>query len=380
MVDNPSTLRRAEPADKTSAPSIVPGPAQVGSRRSRWRVPLLILGPVLAIAVALTIYFSGGRYVSEENSYIGAATIAVAPQVSGLVTEINVSQNQNVDTGARLFRIDPEPYQIAVDGARAQLGITHDQIAAGIETYRSRQEQVKQAQASLLYAKQELQRTAQLVSRGAATQQQLDAMTRDEQVAARALTSAQADAAAALAQIGGDGDKPIEQRPQYLAAEAKLRDAERNLRLTEVKAPFAGVVTNVNTIDIGAYLAAGQQAMSLVAIQNAWADSNVRETDLTYVRPGDSATVDVDTYPDRPFRAHVQTINPATGAVFALIPPQNASGNWVKVVQRVPVRVAIDHREGDPMLREGLSAAVTIDTGNRRTLSTLWRDIMSWFR
>lgn len=131
-----------------------------------------------------------------------------------------------------------------------------------------------------------------------------------------------------MAAGGGDGDKPIEQRPQYQAAEAKLRDAERSLRLTKVTAPFAGVVTNVNTIDVRAFLAAGQQAMSLVATQGAWADSNLRETDLTHLNAGNAATVDVDTYPDHPFHGRVQTINPATGSVFALIPPQNASGNW----------------------------------------------------
>jgi len=379
MAENPSILRRAEPVEGKTAPSILPGPTPARTRRSRWRLPLLVAGPVTAIVLALAVYFMGGRYVSEENSYIGANTIAIAPQVSGVVTEITASQNQQVDAGQPLFKIDPEPYQIALDGAKAQLGITHDQIAAQMETYKSHQQQVQQAQASLTYVQQELQRAQQLVSRGAATQAQLDAATRDQQVASRALASAQSEAAAALAQIGGDGDKPIEQRPQYIAIEAKLRDAERNLRLTQVSAPFAGVVTNVNAIDIGAYLAAGQQAMSMVAVQNAWADSNLRETDLTHVRPGDPATVEVDTYPDHPFRAHVQTINPATGAVFALIPPQNASGNWVKVVQRVPVRVTIDHQDGDPVLRNGLSCTVTIDTGNRRTLSTLWRDIKSWF-
>lgn len=379
MAENPSTLRRAEPVEGKTAPSILPGPTPARTLRSRWRLPLLVAGPVAAIVLALAVYFMGGRYVSEENSYIGANTIAIAPQVSGVVTEITASQNQQVDAGHPLFKIDPEPYQIALDGAKAQLGITHDQIAAQMETYKSHQQQVQQAQASLTYVQQELQRAQQLVSRGAATQAQLDAATRDQQVASRALASAQSEAAAALAQIGGDGDKPIEQRPQYIAIEAKLRDAERNLRLTQVSAPFAGVVTNVNAIDIGAYLAAGQQAMSMVAVQNAWADSNLRETDLTHVRPGDPATVEVDTYPDHPFRAHVQTINPATGAVFALIPPQNASGNWVKVVQRVPVRVTIDHQDGDPVLRNGLSCTVTIDTGNRRTLSTLWRDIKSWF-
>jgi membrane fusion protein, multidrug efflux system len=378
MADNPSTLRRTEPGERP-APAVLSGPVPVQKRRSRWRVPLLVIGPLAAVAVALAMYFSGGRYVSEENSYISASTVAIAPQVSGVVKQVNVQQNQHVQANASLFTIDPEPYQIALDGARAQLGITHDQIAAQIETYKSREQQVQQGQASLTYAQQEFERATQLVSRGAATQAQLDAATRDQQVAARTLAGAQAEAKAALAQIGGDGGKPIEQRAQYLAAEAKLREAERNLRLTQVLAPFTGVATNVNAIAPGAFLAAGQQAISMVATQSPWADTNLRETDLTYVRPGDQATVRVDTYPDHPFAGHVQTINPATGAVFALIPPQNASGNWVKVVQRVPVRIAIDTGPGDPALRNGLSATVTIDTGQRRTLSTLWRDFRSWF-
>jgi membrane fusion protein (multidrug efflux system) len=378
MPENPSTLRRAD-VNERAVSSVVAGPTSVRTRASRWRMPLLILGPIAALAIALTMYFAGGRFVSEENSYVGANTIAIAPQVFGVVQQVSVTQNQEVAADTPLFAIDPEPYQIAVDGARAQLGITHDQIAAAIETYKAKQQQVNQAQANLTYARQELERAQQLVARGAATQQQLDTATRDEEVAARSLSGAQADANAALAQIGGDGDKPIEQRPQYVAAEAKLRDAERNLRLTQVTAPFAGVVTNVNAVDTGAFLAAGQQAMSMVATQGAWADSNLRETDLTNVKPGDAATVDIDTYPDHPFNGHVQTINPATGAVFALIPPQNASGNWVKVVQRVPVRIAIDHAPDDPALRNGMSATVTIDTGYRRTFRTLWHDIRSWF-
>ena len=378
MPEKPSTLRRPDTVDRV-APAIVAGPAPMRAQRSRLRLPLLIIGPLAAIVIALAMYFAGGRYVSEENSYIGANTVAIAPQVSGIVQHVNVAQNQEVTVDSPLFTLDPEPYRIAVDGAQAQLGITHDQIAAAIETYKARQQQVNQAQANLTYARQELNRAQQLVTRGAVTQQQLDTATRDEQVAARALTGAQADANAALAEIGGDGDKPIEQRPQYLAAQAKLRDAERNLRLTEVTAPFAGIVTNVNAINTGAFLTAGQQAISMVATQGAWADSNLRETDLTHVKAGDPASVSVDTYPDHPFRGHVQTINPATGAVFALIPPQNASGNWIKVVQRVPVRVTIDRNPDDPVLRNGLSATVTIDTGYRRSLSTLWRDLRSWF-
>jgi membrane fusion protein (multidrug efflux system) len=369
--------RRTETVEKESPP-IVPGPRPAPPRRSRWRLPLLVLGPLVAVAIALGIYFSGGRYVSEENAYVGEATVAVAPQVSGIVSRVNVKQNERVEADTVLFVIDPEPYRIALNGARAQLGITRAQISSQVDTYRAATQQAEQAQATLTFARQQLQRMQELVGRGAGTQVQLDTARRDEQVAAASLASAQAQAEAALAQIGGDADAPVEQRPQYQAAQANVASAERNLRLTEIKAPFAGVVTNVNSIDVGAFLNAGQQAMSMVATDQPWVDVNVRETDLTHVQAGDPATIVVDAYPDMTFNGRIATINPASGAVFALIPPQNATGNWVKVVQRIPVRVGIDWPSDAPLLRTGMSATVTIDTGNRRTLATLWRDIRDW--
>jgi membrane fusion protein (multidrug efflux system) len=299
--------------------------------------------------------------------------------VNGLVVRVNVQQNQHVEAEATLFVIDPEPYQIAVDGARAQLGLARAQVESQVATYRSRQRQVEQAQASLTYAEQQLQRVEELLPRGAATQAQRDAARRDEDVARAALQSAQSEAQAALAQIGGNGDLPIERRPQYLAAEANLRTAERNLSLTTVRAPFAGIVTNVNAIDVGAFVAAGQQTISMVAVNQPWVETNLRETDLTHVRVGNPAEVEVDAFPGHIFRGRVESINPASGAVFSLIPPQNASGNWVKVVQRIPVRIHIERREDDPVLRNGMSATVRIDTGYQRTAGTLWRDIRSWF-
>ncbi len=347
--------------------------------RSRWRRPLLIAGPLIAVVGGFAMYFLGGRYVSEENSYVGAATISVAAQVSGQVSLVPVAQNEKVDLNQTLFQIDPEPYRLAVEGARAQLGITHDQIASQIENYKALQQQTVQAQANLTYAQQQRQRAQDLVNRGAGTQATLDAAQKEEQSAAAALASTQAQARATLAQIGGDGDLPIERRPQYLSAKAALDTAERNLRLTTVTAPWPGIVTNVNTIDVGSFLPAGQQAMSMVSDTRVWVDTNLRETDLTYVRPNNPATVEVDAYPGITFSGHVDSINPASGSVFSLLPAQNATGNWVKVVQRIPVRVRIDPKPDAPRLINGMSATVTIDTGHRRTLATLWRDLRSMF-
>jgi membrane fusion protein (multidrug efflux system) len=339
---------------------------------------LLILGPVAALAVLAWLYFSGGRYVSEENAYVGASTVAIAPQVAGQVSQVNVTQNQHVDAQQVLFVIDPEPYQIAVDGAQAQLGITRNQIMAQIATWQADEQMAQQAQANLTFAQEELERIQQLAGRSTATQEQLDQARRDAATAAATLAQAEAQARAVLAQIGGDPNIPVEQRPQYLAALAQLQAAERNLRLTQVKAPFGGIVTNVDAIAVGSFLTAGQQSMSVVDVDHSWVDANLRETDLTFVKPGDPATVAIDAYPDLTFKGTVQTINPASGAVFALIPPQNATGNWVKVVQRIPVRVAVQTPPDAPRLRDGMSATVTIDTGHRRTFATLWRDIRDW--
>jgi membrane fusion protein (multidrug efflux system) len=378
QVETPPRGRQVEPAVRES-PTIVPGPIAAKQPRSIVRMVLLILGPGAALAVLGWLYFSGGRYVTEENAYVGASTVATAPQVAGQVSQINVTQNQHVDAQQVLFVIDPEPYQIAVDGARAQLGITRSQILAQIATWQADEQLAKQAEVNLTFAQQELARMQQLVGRATATQEQLDQARRNAETAAAALAQAQAQARAALAQIGGDGNIPVEQRPQYLAALAQLQAAERNLRLTQVKAPFGGIVTNVNAIAVGSFLAAGQQAMSFVDSDHSWVDANLRETDLTYVKPGDPATVAIDAYPDLTFRGAVQTINPASGAVFALIPPQKATGNWVKVVQRIPVRVAVQTGPASPVLRDGMSATVTIDSGHRRTFATLWRDIREWF-
>src|SRR4051812_37711450 len=195
------------------------------SKRSRWRRPLLVVGPALAVAIAVGTYFLGGRYVSEENAYVGATTVSIAAQVSGQVAFVGVKQNEKVASQDVVLAIDSEPYRIAADGARAQLQMAHDQISAQIETYKARQQQLEQARANLTYARQQLSRAQDLLRRGAGTQAAFDVANRDEQAAAAAVASAGAEAQAALAQIGGGGDLPIEQRPQYLTAKANLEAA-----------------------------------------------------------------------------------------------------------------------------------------------------------
>jgi membrane fusion protein (multidrug efflux system) len=326
-------------------------------------------------AAALIFYLSGGRYVSEENAYVQASTVSISPQVNGTVSQIAVRNNQQVKEGDLLFTIDQEPYRIALAGAQAQLGVTRDQIAGLVESYRSRRTQIDQAQANLDFAQAEFNRIHDLVRRGVASQAQLDQVQRDLDVAQANVATARREAATILAQLGGDGDRPVEERPQYKQAQANVDTAQRNLRLTEVRAPFAGIVTNVDAIQVGMFLSPGQQAVSMVSSASAWVEANIKETDLTDIRIGNPVTVEVDAYPNVTFQGRVQSINPASGATFALLPAQNASGNWVKVVQRIPVQITVEQPPNGPQLRAGMSATVSIDTGRERSLSGLWHDL-----
>jgi len=339
------------------------------------RLILLVLGPVVLLGAALAFYLSGGRYVSEENAYVQAATVVVTPEVAGHVKSIAVRDNQAVKAGDPLLTIDPEPYRIALANAEAQLGVTRDQLAGLVASYAARQAQVQQAEAGREFAEADFQRVHDLERRGVSSQAQLDQAQRNLRVAETTLTAAQQDAAAVLAQLGGDGNMPVEQRSQYKQAEANVDAARRNLRLSDVRASLPGVVTNVHTIEVGSYLTPGQTAMNIISDENSWIEANLKESDLTDVRVGQPVSFEVDAYPGRTFQGKVSTIDPASGATFALLPPQNASGNWVKVVQRIPVQIAITQTPAGEPLRAGMSATISIDTGRQRSLSGLLGDI-----
>ena len=183
---------------------------------------------------------------------------------------------------------------------------------------------------------------------------------------------AQQDAAATLAQLGGNADANVEDNPTYLTAKAQVDKAERDLRRTVVHAPSAGIVTNVEALQVGEYLPAAQPAFSLVSSSNVWIEANPKESDITWLKPGETATARIDAYPGREWKATVTSLAPATGTEFSVLPAQNATGNCVKVVQRVPVRLAVQMPSDAPPLRTGMSATVDIDTGHRRSLKDLF--------
>jgi membrane fusion protein (multidrug efflux system) len=325
------------------------------------------------------LYLATGRYVTEEDAYVQAVNVSISPQVAGQVLTIAAKSNTVVTKNDPLFNLDPEPYRIALANAEAQLGIARDQANTLIETYRSRLKQIDEARATLDYAQTNYDRQQHLFDTGAVPRATLDAAIRDLQTAKANLASLQREAAAALAQLGGNPDLPVDQQATVKQAQAAVDTAARNLRLTSIVAPFDGIPNNVESIAVGAFLNAGQSAFPLVSTHDLYIEANIKETELTYVREGDPAQVTVDAYPDSSIAARVTTLAPASGSVFALLPPQNATGNWVKVVQRIPVRLSFGEVRDGLALRAGMSVKISIDTGHRRSLRELWRDLTSIF-
>jgi membrane fusion protein (multidrug efflux system) len=350
-----------------------------GAPPSRWRRPLLIMGPVALVVGALVLYLATGRYVTEEDAYVQVVNVSISPQVAGQVATIAAKSNIAVKKNDALFNLDPEPYRIALANAEAQLGIARDQVRNLIETYRARLKQIDEAKATVDYAQTTYERQQHLYDTGAAPRATLDAAIRDLQTAKANLASLQREAAAALAQLGGDLDMPIDQQASVKQAQAAVDTAARNLRLTSIVAPFDGIPDNVENIAVGAFLNAGQSAFPLVSTSDLYVEANIRETDLTYVKIGDPARIVVDAYPDVAIAGKVTSLAPASGSVFALLPPQNATGNWVKVVQRIPVRLSFGQVPDGLALRAGMSVKISIDTGHQRSFRELWRDVTSIF-
>src|ERR1700727_268037 len=278
-----------------------------------WRRPLLILGPAALVVGALLLYLATGRYVTEEDAYIQAVNVSISPQVAGQVATIAAKSNTAVKKDDPLFNLDPEPYRIALANAEAQLGVARDQARTLAETYRARLKQIDEAKATADYAQTNYERQQHLFDTGAAPRATLDAAMRDLQTAKANLASLQREAAAALAQLGGNPDMPIDQQASVKHAQAGVDTAARNLRLTPIVAPFDGIPNNVESIAVGAFLNAGQSAFPLVSTHDLYIEANIRETDLPYVREGDPARVTVDAYPDASVAARVTTLAPASG-------------------------------------------------------------------
>jgi membrane fusion protein, multidrug efflux system len=261
-----------------------------------------------------------------------------------------------------LFRLDDSSFKIALEKAKAQLASTQLQIDGMRATYRQRQADVKAAEDTVGYMQREADRQSQLLATHVTSQQKYDEARHNLDNARQVLSSAQQQLNNVLASLGGDPNMPTDQHPLMLQAKAQVDQAALDLGDTIVRAPSNGYVTMVDKLPVGQYLNAATPAFQLVSTDRVWIEANFKETDLTRMRPGQNATVTIDTYPDRSFSARVDSISAGTGSEFSVLPPQNATGNWVKIVQRVPVRLVIENPDADHPLRAGMSAVVEVDT------------------
>jgi membrane fusion protein (multidrug efflux system) len=325
----------------------------------RWRWPLMVGGPVLILLVVTYFVITGGRFQSTDDAYVQIAKAPVAPSVAGRVTDIYVHENQFVRKGQVLFRLDARDYQANALAAQAQLASAQLQLRGQRAAYQMQQANVRVAQSALDYANRELARQREMAAAGVASQQQVDQAVNAARQARDSLTAAQQQAAQALAALGGDPNMKDDAHPAVLQARANLQRAQLNVGYSEVVAPADGIVTRVDQMPVGTYLNASQTGFWLLSGQ-PWVEANFKEDQLGHMRVGQPVEVKVDAYPDR-LHGHVASFSPGTGQAFSPLPAQNATGNWVKVVQRLPVRIEFDRPPPGMAARAGLSAHVKVD-------------------
>jgi membrane fusion protein, multidrug efflux system len=332
--------------------------------RQRLRLPLMLAGPIVVLLAAGWWYLTSGRYVSTDDAYVQAARTMISADISGRVVKVAVRDNEQVAKGQLLFQIDDRPYRIAVEEAKAQLAAAKLQVEALKATYHQKQADAKGAQDTLEYQQREFERQRQLAASGVAARSTFDQVQNALQVARQKVASTQSDVANALAQLSGNPNLPPEQHPSVQRAQATLDKAELDLSYTMVKASEPGIVTKVDQLQVGSYVNASTPVFAMIS-KRVWIEANFKETELTYMHPGQTATVEIDTYPGVVFDATVESLSPGTGLTFSLLPPENATGNWVKVVQRLPVRLSLQDPK-ERSLHAGLSATVEVDTQHRR--------------
>src|SRR5437016_6162513 len=359
------TVRRRVPAGEDLL-------SRLKSDRGRLRRVLMIGGVVLVAGVSLGFWLLGGRYVGTDDAYVHAAQLMVSTDVSGLVRDVEVRQGQHVRSGQVLFRIDPKQFQIALDNANANLAQTRLMLLSMKDDYARMLKDISAQQSQVAWNQVTFNRYAKLLKLNSVAPAQYDQARFTFATSQSTLGSLKEQADVQLAKLGGSISTPVEQLPQYRAAEAQVAEAQRQLDHTVVRAPFGGTVTEVDSLQTGTLVVSALSAFSttsavgLVSTNDLWVEANMKETDLTHVHRGEPVDVTIDTYPGHSWKGEVDSISPATGSDFSVLPAENASGNWVKVTQRVTVKVKLDVKPGDPPLRAGMSTYVSIDTGHRR--------------
>jgi membrane fusion protein (multidrug efflux system) len=350
--------------------SVVPrgGVSLAQLARKNLRLILLVILPLIGVLIGVGFYLTGGRYISTDNSYVGAPKVLVTPDISGRVSRGAVTEGQHVNVGDVLFEIDPQPFRLALTQAQSKLANVRTDFANQKSNFQSLGTLGELAQKTVELKEKDVERKSSLAASHSGSQIDVDNAKAALVTAQLQRQLAVQQQSSALNALLGSPDLPIEQYPAYLQAQAALEQAQRDLDHTTLKAPIAGIATQVDNIQPGRFVAAGTPVLSVIDDGQPWVDANPKETDVTYLRVGQPVTIDVDAFPDHTFHGTVASLSPGTGSQFAILPPQNASGNWVKVVQRVPVRIAFNKGEDIHNLRAGMSANVEIDTGRQRSL------------
>jgi membrane fusion protein (multidrug efflux system) len=370
--ERPGAARVTRPEDRKpeASPSGEPRGSQVAasapaSRKSQRRTVMFALLPVVLI-VGGYFYVTGGAVMSTDNAYVQADMVGLSTDVAGIVTQVLVHDNQKVAKGDILFKLDPLQFQLALDRAEAQIGNTRNDLVALQASYRNMQTQVEQAQKDVDFNMVNFQRQEQLIANNFTPRATFDAARNTLQGAQQKLASLQQQLAGIAANLNGDPGAPIESHPKYKDTVAARDEAARQLAHTVVRAPFAGIVTNVPSLQPGQYLAAAATGFNIVSTDRVWVQASPKETELTYVKPGQKAVVEVDSYPGQQWTGTVDSISPASASSFSLLPAENTSGNWVKVVQRIPMRVSVANAPGKPQLRVGMSVELSVETAHER--------------
>lgn len=362
--NSPAEVKQAPAAAEPAAIPTALSPT-VPAKRNRGRRVLMLSLP-LAIALAGGWYWlTGGRYIETDNAYVHQALVPLSADISGRIAEVDVVQNQRVTAGTVLFRLDPEPFQIALDQAKAAVDQARLTIGQQRAAYHVAEAELSAANDALEVRQSEYDRQSSMLDRGVSTPAALDEALLSLRAAQSEVDLARQKLAQAAALLGGDPEAEVDSIPSVRAALAAQASAQRDLDQTVVKAPADGLIAQVGNLNVGQFVSEGVMVVSLVATDKTWIEANFKETQIAALLPGQKVEVGVDAYPGYTLDGVVGSFSGATGSQFSLIPAQNATGNWVKVVQRLPVRVEV-HPDADHPMRDGMSVVVSVDSGTSR--------------
>ncbi len=338
----------------------------------RWARPvLLIVVPCFVVAIGLFAWLMGGRYVSTENAYVKADIAQISSEIAGRIIEVRVHDHDDVRVGDTLVRLDPEPFSVALAQAEAELDASRTEVATLLASWNEARSELQEAESKTTYWEAQFSRQKQLAGRGIVSSTKLEEVEINAIAARDRVAVMRQKVSRVAAQLGGLPDQPVDDHPLVREKRAARDRALLDLSRTTIRAPLSGIAVNVK-LQPGEQIRAATPLFALVSDARPWVEANFKETELTHVRPGQQATVSLDIYPDTEWRAEVESISPATGAEFAILPPQNASGNWVKVVQRLPVRLRLLPHADELPLRAGMTATVRVDTERERRLGQLF--------